>query len=441
MNKRTKRFWPALLMAALLAGTSACNTDELLEVIDPDLVTPDNVQGAKGADLFWAGALGQFGEAYSGGNGGMVAYTGMFSDEFHLSGTFPTRNEVDRREIDEQNGTMEGQYRQLHRARVAAVNATEKLVEFTPGDSRIAEMNSFTGFTLIFFGENYCSGVPLGQTPNDGNIVQGERQTTTQLFDAALASFTSAAAATAGSSDQANLAAIGRGRALVNKGDYAGAASAVGGVPTSWQYLIRQKGGGAFNQRNAIYELNQSQRRWSISDMEGGNGVAFRTSSDSRVPWVDNGGIGFDEQTPLLEQLKYPSWDADVVLADGTEARLIEAEAALNASPADIATFMTRLNDLRTAAGLAVLVDPGATAGRIDMLFEERARWLFGTAHRLGDLRRLIRQYGRTEDAVFPSGAYFKGGIYGSDVNFIIPFEESENPNVDPTAICIDRGA
>ena len=40
-----------------------------------------------------------------------------------------------------------------------------------------------------------------------------------------------------------------------------------------------------------------------------------------------------------------------------------------------------------------------------------------------------IRQYGRTAETVFPSGAYLKGGTYGEDVNLPIPVEEQNNPN------------
>ena len=39
-------------------------------------------------------------------------------------------------------------------------------------------------------------------------------------------------------------------------------------------------------------------------------------------------------------------------------------------------------------------------------------------------------------DAVFPTGAYHKGGSYGGDVNFPIPIEEENNPN---GAGCLDR--
>ena len=68
---------------------------------------------------------------------------------------------------------------------------------------------------------------------------------------------------------------------------------------------------------------------------------------------------------------------------------------------------------------------------------------MWGTAHRLNDLRRLERAvgvrggYGRPDASVFPTGSYFKNGlIYGTDVNFPIPLDEQNNPNFQQ---CLDR--
>lgn len=431
--------WPVLATAAALLA-SACDTDSLLEVVDPDIVTPADVVGAPGAELYWAGAVGLFAAAFSSGGGGQVVYSGMISDEFHLSGTFPTRNEVDRREMDDRNGTLLGQYRTMHRSRVGTKNAAERMAELLPGDSRISEMWNLNGYTNLFFAEHYCSGVPFSDTPNEGDIVYGEQQTTAQILDAALAGFGSAEGAVAGDANQRHLAAVGVARTRLNQGDYAGAASAAASVPDDWTYSVRSKEGGTFGQRNAVFELNQRQRRWSLSDMEGENGVAFRSRTDSRVPWEDSGGTGFDEETHLWHQLKYGSEEADVVLASGVEARLIQAESEL-ASGGD---WLGTLNGLRAGAELAALGDPGDPNGRVGLLFEERARWLFGTAHRLGDLRRLVRQYGFSPDQVFPAGDFFKGGAYGSDVNFPIPFEEHENEalaGLEGQSLCLDRAA
>jgi hypothetical protein len=88
--------------------------------------------------------------------------------------------------------------------------------------------------------------------------------------------------------------------------------------------------------------------------------------------------------------------------------------------------------------GLTPLTDPGTAAGRVDLLFRERAFWLYGTGSRLSDLRRMVRQYGRNAETVFPSGAYFRAGTYGTDVNFAVPTVENQNPNF---TACTDRNA
>ena len=85
-----------------------------------------------------------------------------------------------------------------------------------------------------------------------------------------------------------------------------------------------------------------------------------------------------------------------------------------------------RLNGARaTVPGLASLSDPGTPDARVDLTFRERAFWMFMTGHRLGDLRRLVRQYGRGSETVFPTGAYHNDNLVrGTDVNIVIPISE-----------------
>ncbi|HEX4936078.1 MAG TPA: hypothetical protein VFV33_23015, partial [Gemmatimonadaceae bacterium] len=77
---------------------------------------------------------------------------------------------------------------------------------------------------------------------------------------------------------------------------------------------------------------------------------------------------------------------------------------------------------------LTPLADPGSTTAREDLLFRERAFWFWGTAHRLGDLRRLVKDYKRPAASVYPNGPYFKGGAYGNDVVLIPAQAERNNP-------------
>ena len=97
------------------------------------------------------------------------------------------------------------------------------------------------------------------------------------------------------------------------------------------------------------------------------------------------------------------------------------------------------MNALRaTFTGLTPLTDAGTEATRVNQLFRERAFTLFGRGTRTGDLRRLIRQYARTAATVFPTGAWHKGGNYGTDVTLPLPLAETNNPNAG-AGVCIDR--
>ena len=150
--------------------------------------------------------------------------------------------------------------------------------------------------------------------------------------------------------------------------------------------------------------------------------------------------------TPLwLGQLYKGQFDP-MTLISGVDARLYEAEAKLQAN--DIPGMMTILNALRASSPTialtkipvmpAIATTPATRDAAIDLLFREKAFWTFGRGQRLPDLRRLIRQYKRTEDQVFPSGAYFKGGSFGHDVNIPVPNSEQVNPNFHA---CLDRNA
>jgi len=70
---------------------------------------------------------------------------------------------------------------------------------------------------------------------------------------------------------------------------------------------------------------------------------------------------------------------------------------------------------------------------QVDLLYHERAFWLYLTGRRLGDLRRLIRNYGRSAESVFPTGTYVLfGGRYGTAtaIPFVLKTESQFNPKI-----------
>jgi starch-binding outer membrane protein, SusD/RagB family len=443
------------LCAAFLAA-AGCDLDTVLTVDDREVATPTTLEGLPGLPVVLAGAKADFQVAFSGGpNEGQVNMVGLFTDELHYGSTFNTRIEVDRREIQSTNSTMEPIHRFLHRARALAEISAERHAELRPNSEGHAESLNLYAYTLILFAENYCSGVPLSRMTTTGGVEYGDPQTTQQLLEGAVVAFDQAlqAATAAGSTMQSNLARIGKGRALLNLGRFADAKAAVDAVPTSFVYWIYHSEN-SVRQENGSYVYQFVGRRWSVADREGTNGLPFRSAMDPRVPWQESPtAVSFDN-SPLWLSLKYTSRSAPTALATGVEARLIEAEADLQAGSAN---WLTTLNALRAAPpaaiypltdypgidGLAALADPGTDAARVDLLFRERAMWLYLTSHRLGDLRRLIRQYGRSAATVFPTGEWGvwtpdKAGDYGTDVNFIIPFDEQNNPNFTG---CLSRDA
>jgi hypothetical protein len=432
----------SILLGALALGM-ACSPDNLLDVDDIDVLDPSTLNSKEALPTLLAGSLSAFQIAFSGagdlsngGHEGMVNMSGLLSDEYIHAETFPDRQGVDVRSIAAGNGSVKGVFFDLSQARAFADLTSARYNTFDQGVEGHSEVLSLSGYSYLFFAEYFCSGVPFSTLTDDG-IQYGQPQTRDEILAIALAKFDSALtfANDNQNGELANLAMVGRGRVLLNQGNYAAAASAVLTVPTDFEYVIEGSDNSA-RQNNGIWNYTVNFFGFSVPEREGVNGLPYRSANDPRVPWFDSGDVGFDGETPYFVQDKYPEMSSNTVLASGVEARLIEAEAALQANNTGL--FLTRINNLRTAAGVGSVALPTTLPLQVDLLFRERAFWLYLTGHRLGDLRRLIRQYGRVQDAVFPTGAYHKGGAYGSDVNFPVSSDERNNPNFES---CLDRSA
>jgi starch-binding outer membrane protein, SusD/RagB family len=441
-----------------LAGALLVTGCGLLDTQQPNIIDPGTLNSPAGAEALRTGAIADFAFVKDGDGtqfaDGLILVGGLLADEFVLSTTPPSEQEVDQRTTAIINPSLSDVYRNLHKARAGAELAAEALQTYQvdpTATTEVAEMQSLAGFTYVYFGEDFCSGVPFGRVRGD-TITFGQPLTTTEIYTAALAKFDSALAHPGLQNDDGtitNLALVGRARALLDLGQYTDAADAAAQVPTDFRYDT-EHADSPTRLQNAIWSYTNSGL-WSVADAEGGNGLPFITALDPRVPVdsLDDDGDGFADpglngQTPQYNLLKYPDATAPVPVADGIEARLIEAEAQLQAGNRGGMTAI--LNNLRQTAidpALPNLATPGTQAAATDLLFSERAFWLYATGHRLGDLRRLIRVYGRDPETVFPTGDYLRGGVvvgtYGPDVNLPIPIEEQNNP--DAQSGCIDRNA
>jgi hypothetical protein len=431
----------SLAAALLIAGCG------LLDTQQPSVIDPGSLNSPAGAESLRNGALTDFAFVKDGDGtqfvDGLILVAGLLSDEFVHSTTPPSQQEIDQRTTSTINPSLSDVYRNLHKARAEAEVAAEALQKYLVDPSispEIAEMQSIAGYAYVYFGENFCSGVPFGRVRGD-TITFGQQQTTQATFESALAKFDSALAHPGLSGDEdgsiTNLALVGRARALLDLGRFAEAASAASAVPTDFQY-VTEHADSPLKLQNAIWSYTNSGL-WSVSDLEGEVGLPFRSADDPRVPYTDTGDVGLDLITDQFNLDKYPDASAPVPVADGIEARLIEAEAQLQAP--NYAGMTATLNDLRQTAidpALPNLAVPANKTAAEDLLFSERAFWLYATGHRLGDMRRLIRVYLRDPETVFPTGAYHKNGTYGTDVNLPIPIEETNSPTPSQ---CLDRNA
>lgn len=461
----------AVLVVAALGGLVACNQDKLLTVPTPDVVLPKDLTGSTVLPNAYAAAIGDFQVAYAGSGGnvpgtfgsteGLVIMSGLLSDELLDAETFPTRLEVDRRATNPVNATMLAIFQLAQRARATAELVATSFAQFDAANPNRAEVLALAGYMYILFAEDYCNGVPNSEILADGTFKYGDPQTGTQLLTSAVAKFDSAitiaTAAGAGGATALNLARIGKGRALLDLNNPTGAAAAVAAVPTTYVYNINHDEN-TTRQYNGVYTFSVNSKRFTVAEKEGVNGLPFVSTNDVRVPVVRTTN-GFDGSTPFYRTPKYtslaqiPARGAPTPLALGTEARLIESENALRS--ADAVTFLAKLNEARVNSKTysdAPVPPPALTpilvadlpvddVGRQNLLFRERAFDLYLTAHRLGDLRRLIKYYGRNAETVFPTGAYnplgaAAGNNYGPDVNLPIPFEETNNPQYKA---CLDR--
>ena len=453
-----RRTLGVITAAALAVASSACtSTEEILSVTDPDIINPVDVQSAAGANVVRLGALQRLNAATSGGttgDEGIFMLGGLFADEWNNGDSFIARQEIDQRVITIQNNFLTSANRSLHRARLAALQAIDLLREFNPTGpaADLAEMYLVEAYAENIVAEHYCNGIVLGSVA-DGQPIYGDPISVTETLQLALAHADSGLALITGATAQdvkiRSALRVVKGRILLNLNRPADAATAVNGVATSFTYQVLHS---QTTRDNQIWSFNNSARRYSVSTGEGVNGLNFATANDPRVPVCTGGDVACraisvtsnvrdDLTQPIYVQRIWPARDAAVTIIGGVEARLIEAEAQLKAGQA--ATSLATLNAARTTVtGLAPLVDAGTEAARVDQLFRERAFWMFSTGHRTGDLRRLIRQYGRPANTVFPTGAWHKAGNYGSDVTLPIPQAEQNNPNLPSgTNTCIDRVA
>ena len=297
----------------------------------------------------------------------------------------------------------------------------------------LAQLFSIRAYVVLQMAEDICPGFPINDISTDNVAVYSGPYSYTDAVTYALAQADSALANGRDSARFVNFARVVKGRALLDLGRYADADTVVAPVLTAYAYQTDATGGFAANYFFLQYDPNEGYYT-PVGDRKGGNGLSFVSAHDPRVltAFLDFDPVYTTDS--MFAQEKYPDYTVPITVASGIEARLIQAEAALH-EPNPARAFAI-LDTLRSTVGLGALTVPSTLDAQADTLYKERAFWLYLTGRRLGDMRRLIRNYGRSEETVFPTGSHRFGDSYGTGtaIPFTLQVQSKYNPHI--TAGC-----
>lgn len=429
-----------LVLAAAALATTAC--DGILDVSDPTRVEEDDLASPSGVELLRAKAITELYDAVSYGayHGGLVADELFYiPSSFSMqSGTVQTATRIDQRLLRDSDALRVATkvYEAWNEVRVASTYAIDWYEEYAGEAQRadVGQLLAAKGYATLALGEQVCSGFPLHEIDGD-RPVWSDPLTTDEVFEHALEILDDAVEAAGDDAEHRYLASVARGRALLGLGRFAEAAEAVADVPTDYAFSGEYGAGTDAKTNRMRSTLTATGDTHGIGAQKGGNGIDYVSANDPRLELEHLGAA--HEGTEIYVAARYQEQSSPITISSGIEARLIEAEAALDAGDADWLDILNELRATQAPEAMDPLTDPGTEEARVDLLFRERALWLYGTGHRLGDLRRLVDRYGRAAEDVFPTGAYPLGGVYESATS--LPFSiEGEDWAGTGVVGCVD---
>jgi hypothetical protein len=413
------------MCALAIAG---CNLDKVIDVQAPDRIVGDTFETPGNALTLMAGAVGDFECAY----GAYVFATGVSSDEIAVTDGLQAQEAYDRRIFEPNglraayaNGTCSpsdfegslGVYRPLSAARWQADNLTKLLEKWTDEEVQnrkmlIAKAAAYAGYSYLLLGESMCAASFDLSAP----------QTPAQMFTAADDRFTKAitTAQGVGNSEFLNMALVGRARARLDLGRKPEAAADARAVPNGF---VKNAGFSASSPRRYDFLFSQQIDGGTLYTVEGPfQNFQHQGVLDPRVQVVNTGRTAPGVNIPVWYQTKYPARNSSIPIARYAEARLILAEADVDAG--NLPEAVAIINALHASAG----IPPFASADKNEIMahiITERAAELFLEGHRFADINRYNLPLNP------PAGApYHKGGTYGDKRCYPYPGIESDNnPN------------
>jgi hypothetical protein len=437
-----------LLVAVAAGSTIAC--DNILSVETPGQVAAADLDPPTVAALMVVSAISDFECAWN----QYAAGAAVHSDEYVATSGNAALREFGMRTIRPEDpsfaqggcgGAVFPAYTPLHTARFMANDVYRRLesdewANVPDRTNRMATMRAYGGYALLALGEGYCE-----MTVPQEEGVPGPLRTRAQVMQLAESHFTNAItlATQTNNTDILNMARVGRARARLNLGDFAGVITDATAVPATYQknasrdatagrrfnyYFERNNAPTGFRQNAGIADHYRNLTIAADGTPTQNNGVP-----DPRVEVFTTGGLGTDGVTAHWRSTKHPSQAAPVSIASGREARLLRAEALVRSDQPVPA--VTLINERRLELGLPIFVYSGQDL--MPLILEERRRELFlEGGHRFNDMLRFRDTAYRIPflgeaGSIHPDGVDAFNRPYGDVTCWPLPaVERAGNPNL-----------
>jgi hypothetical protein len=328
-----------------------------------------------------------------------------------------------------------GVYAPLQTARNSAESVLDHLKTWTDAEvptnrqALIATSAAYAGYSLLLLGEGFCT-MAVSHINSDRSIdYGGEIQPDSVLklaiarFDEAITAAAAVTPATAANTAIMRMATVGRARAKLRRGDYAGARADAALVPTGFTFNATYTSGTSVGRRsNLVFGEN------SLNNRSSSIGSPYRSmTGDPRVPVTATTSTS---ATGIVHyyQTKYANAESPIRLASYEEAQLIIAEADIQTNtPTSLANAVTILNASRARGNQGVYTGAVTQAALMTELVDQRRREFFLESQHLGD----IIKYGITPTPAAGTAYHFGGGTYGTQICFPLPSAERlNNPKI-----------
>jgi len=377
--RRASRGVTLAAVLALCGAAAAC--DDFMKVRNPAAVEPEALETPSYGGLMVNGVVGDFQPAFA----FTALWSGVFTDELRNHHTFAENPEVDRRDVNNNNGTyILAVYNGLHRTRFLADSMATRLKVIAADSAgrnvQIARVLAYGGYTWTLLGEQYCES-PINRSapvPSDQMLTTG-LQRFEEAIQIALAARAAPPAFTTPRAREAyvaladsiaNFARVGAARAALDLSAYTPAMrqraldharqvtpafSSDASRGFEWRaYYVRDNNAYSRRVSNPFWEFITSGRWFSIT------GTPFEGLKDPRVPHsttlvtAADGTRRFIPSSPSA----FSTYDATV------EGRAFDAISSIRLASALEARYIIAEAEGLTAANLAFVNERRAVGGQ-----------------------------------------------------------------------------